>query len=184
MGLQELVDLALVHGSCCPTAAGLDGSSVTSPELVPVCREVFDAALGGRPHQLHRRRGDVVPDGRAQLWQRVNARALTDDGEEITRERAGLLVAEEFARFERCAGDRFDDARSLFGEVALGERFPEFLTGAAYGRFPAEARDALVPAGRPAPARPPRTVPGPVSAAVPSASRRPSRLGAPVAVPA
>ncbi|RFU82687.1 malate synthase A [Streptomyces triticagri] len=38
---------------------GFDGSWVAHPELVPVCREAFDARLGTRPHQLERTRGDV-----------------------------------------------------------------------------------------------------------------------------
>ncbi|WP_329389521.1 malate synthase A [Streptomyces sp. NBC_01351] len=38
---------------------GFDGSWVAHPGLVPVCREVFDGVLGGRPHQLDRTRDDV-----------------------------------------------------------------------------------------------------------------------------
>jgi malate synthase len=38
---------------------GFDGSWVAHPDLVPVCQEVFDAALGGRPNQLDRLRDDV-----------------------------------------------------------------------------------------------------------------------------
>jgi malate synthase len=40
-------------------ADGFDGSWVAHPDLVPVCQEVFDAALGDRPNQLDRRRGGV-----------------------------------------------------------------------------------------------------------------------------
>jgi malate synthase len=39
---------------------GFDGSWVAHPDLVPVCREVFDRVLGDRPHQLHRTREDVT----------------------------------------------------------------------------------------------------------------------------
>jgi malate synthase len=35
---------------------GFDGSWVAHPDLVPVCREVFDGVLGERPNQLERRR--------------------------------------------------------------------------------------------------------------------------------
>jgi malate synthase len=35
---------------------GFDGSWVAHPDLVPVCRDVFDAALGERDNQLERRR--------------------------------------------------------------------------------------------------------------------------------
>ncbi|MBO0870741.1 MAG: malate synthase A, partial [Micromonosporaceae bacterium] len=38
---------------------GFDGSWVAHPDLVPVCQEVFDAALGGAPNQLDRKRDDV-----------------------------------------------------------------------------------------------------------------------------
>jgi malate synthase len=38
---------------------GFDGSWVAHPDLVPVCREVFDGVLGDRPHQLDRSRDDV-----------------------------------------------------------------------------------------------------------------------------
>jgi malate synthase len=40
-------------------AQGFDGSWVAHPDLVPVCREVFERALGGRPNQLGRSREDV-----------------------------------------------------------------------------------------------------------------------------
>ncbi|MEJ3748059.1 malate synthase A [Actinomycetes bacterium KLBMP 9797] len=38
---------------------GFDGSWVAHPGLVPICREVFDGALGDRPNQLDRLREDV-----------------------------------------------------------------------------------------------------------------------------
>jgi malate synthase len=38
---------------------GFDGSWVAHPDLVPVCREIFDDALGDKPNQLDRLREDV-----------------------------------------------------------------------------------------------------------------------------
>ncbi|GLW97931.1 malate synthase A [Microtetraspora sp. NBRC 16547] len=38
---------------------GFDGSWVAHPDLVPICREVFDGVLGERPNQLDRLREDV-----------------------------------------------------------------------------------------------------------------------------
>jgi malate synthase len=38
---------------------GFDGSWVAHPDLVALCKEVFDAALGSRPNQLDRLREDV-----------------------------------------------------------------------------------------------------------------------------
>jgi malate synthase len=39
---------------------GFDGSWVAHPDLVPICREVFDSVLGQRPHQLDRLRPEVA----------------------------------------------------------------------------------------------------------------------------
>jgi malate synthase len=38
---------------------GFDGSWVAHPDLVPVCKEVFDSVLGSSPNQLDRQRPDV-----------------------------------------------------------------------------------------------------------------------------
>ncbi|MFI5085988.1 MAG: malate synthase A [Actinomycetales bacterium] len=38
---------------------GFDGSWVAHPDLVPVCREVFDAVLGAQPNQLAKQRPEV-----------------------------------------------------------------------------------------------------------------------------
>ncbi|WP_167132240.1 malate synthase A [Paramicrobacterium chengjingii] len=38
---------------------GFDGSWVAHPDLVPICREEFDAVLGDKPNQLERQRPDV-----------------------------------------------------------------------------------------------------------------------------
>jgi malate synthase len=46
---------------------GFDGSWVAHPDLVPVCREVFDGVLGDSPNQLSRLREDVVPDAAALI---------------------------------------------------------------------------------------------------------------------
>ncbi|WP_329107845.1 malate synthase A [Micromonospora sp. NBC_01699] len=39
---------------------GFDGSWVAHPDLVQLCREIFDAQLGDRPHQVDRVRADVT----------------------------------------------------------------------------------------------------------------------------
>jgi malate synthase len=39
---------------------GFDGSWVAHPDLVPVCRQVFDGVLGDRPNQLNRTRDEVT----------------------------------------------------------------------------------------------------------------------------
>jgi malate synthase len=75
---------------------------------------------------------------RTQIWQWLKHRAALDDGRTVTRELVEQLVAEEFtrvreevgaARFER---GRFDEARSLFVQVATSDQLEEFLTIPAY----------------------------------------------------
>ncbi|ONH59223.1 malate synthase A [Frankia sp. CcI49] len=46
---------------------GFDGSWVAHPDLVPVCREVFDGVLGDRPNQISRTREDVTVDAAALI---------------------------------------------------------------------------------------------------------------------
>ena len=38
---------------------GFDGSWVAHPDLVPICREVFDSVLGAKPNQIDRQRPEV-----------------------------------------------------------------------------------------------------------------------------
>ena len=42
------------------SGAGYDGSWVAHPDLVPVCREIFDGVLGDAPNQLSKQRDDVT----------------------------------------------------------------------------------------------------------------------------
>jgi malate synthase len=54
------IELAKVREDKAREAAdGFDGSRVAHPDLVPICREVFDGVLGGKPNQLGRQRRDV-----------------------------------------------------------------------------------------------------------------------------
>ncbi|MBT2555957.1 malate synthase A [Arthrobacter sp. ISL-5] len=59
---------------------GFDGSWVAHPDLVPVCREVFDGVLGDRPNQLDRLREDVTPDARALLDIAATTGTITEQG--------------------------------------------------------------------------------------------------------
>ncbi|WP_284980848.1 malate synthase A [Arthrobacter sp. efr-133-TYG-118] len=59
---------------------GFDGSWVAHPDLVPVCREVFDGVLGDRPNQLDRSREDVTPDDRALIDIASTEGTITETG--------------------------------------------------------------------------------------------------------
>ncbi len=82
---------------------------------------------------------------RSQIWQWIHTSAVTDEGEIVTHQWVEELLDEEFGNLQRFDGDRFNDARELFEEVACGEHFPTFLTVPAYARFLHEAQE-LAPA--------------------------------------
>ena len=48
---------------------------------------------------------------------------------------AGDVFDEVFGSLERFDGDRYDDARELFQQVALADEYPDFLTLPAYERY-------------------------------------------------
>ncbi|MHB2022470.1 MAG: malate synthase A [Mycobacteriales bacterium] len=59
---------------------GYDGSWVAHPDLVGVCREVFDQVLGQRPNQIDRLREDVVADAAALLNVSATPGRITEAG--------------------------------------------------------------------------------------------------------
>ena len=62
------------------SADGFDGTWVAHPDLVPVAREVFDAALGQRPNQKDRLRSEVSVTPRDLLDVSVPSGAVTEAG--------------------------------------------------------------------------------------------------------
>jgi malate synthase len=59
---------------------GFDGSWVAHPDLVPICRDAFDAVLGERPNQLERTREDVRVEVSQLLDVRSTPGEITEDG--------------------------------------------------------------------------------------------------------
>jgi malate synthase len=53
---------------------------VAHPDLVPICREVFDAVLGERPNQLDRQRPEVSVTAGQLLDVRATPGAQTEEG--------------------------------------------------------------------------------------------------------
>jgi malate synthase len=72
---------------------------------------------------------------RSQVWQWIHQDRATEDGTPITPDYVEGLIGEVLGEVERRDGDRFDDAASVFRDVALREEFPAFLTLGAYSRF-------------------------------------------------
>jgi malate synthase len=78
---------------------------------------------------------------RSQVWQWVHNDIALDDGPTVTRELVQRIIGEELAAIRTDAGAAFDAARydqavSLFTEVALADDYTEFLTLPAYERMP------------------------------------------------
>ena len=174
---------------------GFDGSWVAHPDLVPLCREVFDGVLGDAPNQLGKQRpevsvtaadllavsktpGTITEAGlrnnvsvgiqylaswlggngaaaifnlmedaataeisRSQVWQWLNNDVRLDDGQLVTADLVRRIVDEELGKVRDSAGDafdtpRFDQAVTLFTEVALADDYVEFLTLPAYEEMP------------------------------------------------
>ena len=72
---------------------------------------------------------------RSQIWQWVHHGARTAEGTAVTKELVQTIGREEVARLDG-PGRRFADALALFEEVALADRFVEFLTLPGYDRLP------------------------------------------------
>jgi malate synthase len=174
---------------------GFDGSWVAHPDLVPLCREVFDGVLGDKPNQLsklrddvhvtaaellaiHKTPGEITEAGlrndvsvglqylanwlagngavaifnlmedaataeisRSQIWQWLHNDIALAEGPTVTRELVEQIIGEELAKIQAQLGAGYDEnqyeqARSLFTDVALADDYVEFLTLPAYERMP------------------------------------------------
>jgi malate synthase len=78
---------------------------------------------------------------RSQVWQWLHNDIALADGPTVTRDLVERIIAEELDKIRTQLGagydaPRFDQARSLFTEVALADDYAEFLTLPAYERMP------------------------------------------------
>jgi malate synthase len=79
---------------------------------------------------------------RSQVWQWLHNGVQLSGGETVTRELVERIIQEEVDAIRKAAGEeafgagRWNDARSLFTEMALADDFAEFLTLPAYERMP------------------------------------------------
>jgi malate synthase len=72
---------------------------------------------------------------RSQIWQWLHHGVSTDDGEPITEDRVRLMagaLVQALEDAEHPHRERLAAARKVFEDVALGDRFVEFLTLSAY----------------------------------------------------
>ena len=70
---------------------------------------------------------------RSQIWQWVRHGVVTEEGDPVTEELVRRLAARVVDAEERGPlGERIEEARKVFEEVALSDRFIDFLTPSAY----------------------------------------------------
>jgi malate synthase len=74
---------------------------------------------------------------RSQVWQWLHHGATLADGRHVTHDLVQQLETEELdkIRHNLTTGNRLDEARGLFDDVALSEQFVEFLTLPAYAHI-------------------------------------------------
>ena len=72
---------------------------------------------------------------RSQIWQWIRSGTTTAEGNLITKHYVSGLIVDVMNSIERTPGNRFDDAVSLFEQVALNDEFLAFLTTPGYARF-------------------------------------------------
>jgi malate synthase len=78
---------------------------------------------------------------RSQVWQWIRDGARLKEGEPVTRDLVRKLEDEELSKIRQVIGPdayaqgRFNDARVVFEQVALGDDFVDFLTFPAYERI-------------------------------------------------
>src|SRR5487761_334909 len=117
---------------------GFDGSWVAHPDLVALCKEVFNGAVAIFNLMEDAATAEI---SRSQVWQWLHNDVTLDDGPQVTRDLVERVIREELATIREGAGPGFDAARydqavSLFTEVALADDYAEFLTLPAYERMP------------------------------------------------
>ena len=78
---------------------------------------------------------------RSQIWQWLHNDIKLADGPAVTRDLVEQIIGEELATIRAQLGEAYDEAQyeqatSLFTEVALADEYVDFLTLPAYERMP------------------------------------------------
>ncbi|MFJ6134984.1 malate synthase A [Kitasatospora sp. NPDC092286] len=125
----QLLDIAGAGGSC--TRAGLHNAVQVGVRYI----EAWLRGLGAVAIFHLMEDAATAEISRSQVWQWIhNGVVLADTGEKATAALVRRLVAEELAGLraglgaDAYAGGRWDEAATLFEQVALAEEFVDFLT--------------------------------------------------------
>ena len=133
VGARELLDARVPGGQA--TEAGLRNNVAVAIQYL----EAWLAGTGAAGIYNLMEDAATAEISRSQVWQWVRHGTALASGERVTRELVRGVCDEEIAKVRRGRGaaapDGLDRARGLFEEVALGERFVEFLTIPGYERL-------------------------------------------------
>jgi len=124
-------DLIDVHIGRPITAAGVYGNVSVAIRYI----EAWLRGLGAVAIDNLMEDAATAEISRSQIWQWIHQDRSTEEGTPITRDYVEGLITQVLDEVERSEGDRFDDAATIFRDVALGQEFPAFLTLPAYARF-------------------------------------------------
>ena len=115
---------------------GFDGFWVAHPDLVPICREVFDSVLGDRPNQIDRQRDDLKVSA-AELLDVTSARGRTTEAGlrsnlQVAMSYVAVWPSENGEVGENAFASFDDPASRLIADICLSEEYTEILTQPAY----------------------------------------------------
>jgi malate synthase len=132
---KELLDVRVPGGAV--SEAGLRGNvSVGIQYVASWLRGVGAAAISNLMEDAA-----TAEISRSQVWQWTHHGVTLKEGPAVTRDLVRKLVAEELDQLREAIGastfdqGRFREAAEVFDQVALSERFVEFLTLPAYDRI-------------------------------------------------
>ncbi|MGO3250791.1 MAG: malate synthase A [Microbacterium gubbeenense] len=125
---RQLLDLTIGRGV---TDAGVRGNVEVAIRYI----EAWLRGLGAVAINNLMEDAATAEISRSQIWQWIRQDRVTEEGTAITHGYVDGLVDEMLQSVERTDGDRFDEAASVFRDVALSGTFAPFLTTKAYAMY-------------------------------------------------
>ena len=115
---------------------GFDGSWVAHPDLVPICREVFDSVLGDRPNQIDRQGGGVTVSAAELLDVTLAPGRITKAGLRsnlyLAMSDVAVWLSGNGEVGENAFASFYEPASRLIADNCLSEDHTVFLTQPAY----------------------------------------------------
>jgi malate synthase len=133
---EQLLDVRSTPGDV--TEAGLRGNISVGLQYI----ETWLRGMGAVGINNMMEDAATAEISRSQVWQWLNNDITLDNGQTVTRGLVERIIGEEIVAIRGKVGadvfdkGRWDDARTLFTDMALADELADFLTVAAYERMP------------------------------------------------